>query len=83
MFRHTMDAAGEHELLPYAGDITLIRPPASVLWPWQPAELETLWRELCLGDLRVVDMAGGQPGYLHEAAIVLPGLLGRPLSGEF
>jgi len=83
VFRHTMDAAGEHELLPYAGDITLIRPPASVLWPWQPAELETLWRDVCLGDLRVIDVAGGQPGYLHEAAVVLPGLLGRPLSGGF
>ena len=70
-----MEAVGEHELLPYAGDVTLIRPPAGPLWPWSPAELEEYWRDICLGDLRTVDVAGEQSAYLHEVALVLPGLL--------
>ncbi|MEV7612194.1 amino acid adenylation domain-containing protein [Streptomyces sp. NPDC089799] len=48
----------DHEPLPYAGDITFLR-PAGV-----PAEAAGFWRDVCLGELTVADVPGDHTGCL-------------------
>jgi pyochelin synthetase len=56
VFRQSLRAAGGHEVAPYFGDITLLRPADED--PATRADMTAFWQEVCLGDLRVVDIPG-------------------------
>ena len=77
VFQHSMQAAAVHELLPYAGDITLVRPQPSPWWPSLGDELAAYWGESCLGDLEIVELAYPDPGCVRAAAPVLADVLAR------
>jgi pyochelin synthetase len=77
MFRHSLTAATLHEVAPYVGDLTLLRHRGETpLWPSLPDDMTAYWRGLCLGDLRVVDVAGDHftylqpPHALHAAQVI-------------
>jgi pyochelin synthetase len=60
-FRHSLAAAARHEPALYVGDLILAGgdPPA----PWQPAPGDAagaFWRDLCLGEVTVVDVGAGE-----------------------
>ncbi|MET9763699.1 amino acid adenylation domain-containing protein [Streptomyces sp. NPDC006372] len=58
-FARTLDAVTRHEPEPYAGDITFLRPvePGHLI-PGPQSDPTDFWREVCLGDLTVVDIPG-------------------------
>nr|BFE59214.1 non-ribosomal peptide synthetase [Dactylosporangium thailandense] len=56
VFRQTVRATGRHEVMPYFGDITLLRPAGEE--PAALADMTAFWQEVCLGELRVVDVPG-------------------------
>ncbi|MGC9539621.1 amino acid adenylation domain-containing protein [Streptomyces sp. UG1] len=59
VFRHAFAAASLHTTQPYAGDITLVRPRGRLRFlSGFGQEADELWREVCLGDLTVVDVDG-------------------------
>ncbi|WP_225859469.1 non-ribosomal peptide synthetase [Streptomyces albicerus] len=59
VFRHAFAAASLHTTEPYAGDITLVRPRGRLRFlAGFGQEADELWREVCLGDLTVVDVEG-------------------------
>jgi pyochelin synthetase len=58
---HSLDAAVQHEVEPYTGDIVLLLPREDVpLWPDARAWTLAFWRERCLGDL-IVHVLDGDP----------------------
>ncbi len=59
VFARIAEAAARHEPQPYAGDITFLRPvePTHAV-PGPPDDATHFWREVCLGDLTVVDVPG-------------------------
>jgi len=75
VFQHSMRAAAAHLLLPYAGDITLIRPVPGSWWPSLPQDMAAYWSDVCLGDLDIVDLARDDAGFIRTAAPVLPDLI--------
>jgi pyochelin synthetase len=75
VFEHSMKAAAVHQLLPYAGDLTLIRPQPSAWWPSLRQEMAAYWGEVCLGELEVIDLPYSDAGFVRDAAPVLPGLI--------
>jgi pyochelin synthetase len=77
VFQHSSQAAAVHELLPYAGDITLVRPQPSPWWPSLRADLASYWTECCLGDLEIVDLACPDTGCVRTAATDLANLVTR------
>jgi pyochelin synthetase len=58
VFRQSMRACAAHEPLPYAGDVTLLCPASSCLWPAIQADMTAFWRKLCLGDLKIQPVSG-------------------------
>ncbi|MGW2383427.1 amino acid adenylation domain-containing protein [Streptomyces sp. NPDC001658] len=59
VFRHAFAAASLHTTQPYAGDITLVQPRGRLRFlAGFGQEADELWREVCLGDLTVVDVDG-------------------------
>ncbi|HEY0639881.1 MAG TPA: thioesterase domain-containing protein, partial [Pseudonocardiaceae bacterium] len=59
VFRHSLTAVTRHQEQLYAGDITFLRQSGETQFmPGLRADMTEFWRELCLGELRVVDIAG-------------------------
>ena len=59
VFRHAFAAASLHTTQPYAGDITLVQPRGRLRFlAGFGQEADELWREVCLGDLTVVEVDG-------------------------
>jgi pyochelin synthetase len=82
VFRHSWAAAGL-ELLPYAGDVTVVRPAADLPpWPALPATMAAYWQDVCLGDLDVIDVPVDYFGCLAEAAPLLSSLLADPAAAR-
>jgi pyochelin synthetase len=75
LYEHSMRAAAAHELLPYAGDMRLIRPRPGAWWPSLPRDMAAYWGEVCLGDLEIIDLACGDAGFVRDAAPVLADLI--------
>ncbi|KAA2265804.1 amino acid adenylation domain-containing protein [Solihabitans fulvus] len=69
VFRHSTAAAAQ-PLLPYAGDITLVRPRTA------GPQLTAYWAEICLGDLEIVDVDATAGDCLLAATQALAELLG-------
>ncbi|MEV0424054.1 amino acid adenylation domain-containing protein [Streptosporangium canum] len=75
--RHSLLAVGTHTPEPYAGDITFLRQLGDTRFlPWLRDDMTGFWRELCLGDLEVVDVPGDhftclQPPNVDEVATFL------------
>ncbi|MGJ5893096.1 non-ribosomal peptide synthetase [Streptomyces sp. V2] len=81
VFRHAFAAASLHTTQPYAGDITLVRPRGRLRFlAGFGQEADELWREVCLGDLTVVDVDGDHFGCLRapHAAQVASAAGGTP-----
>ncbi|HEX5494387.1 MAG TPA: methyltransferase, partial [Mycobacteriales bacterium] len=79
VFRHSLSAVTRHRAEPYAGDITFLRHSGRYgFLPGLRENMGNYWREVCLGDLTVVDIPGdhftclSQP---HAAGVydLLPG----------
>ena len=72
--RHSLQAVAEHAATPYAGDIVFLRQTGDTHFlPWLRDDMTTFWREICLGDLDVVDIPGDhfsclQPPQVRETA---------------
>ncbi|PZG19888.1 non-ribosomal peptide synthetase [Micromonospora craterilacus] len=64
-FAARLAATVRHEPTLYAGDLTVVRPTGEV--PYDAEGLE-FWADLCLGDLRTVDVDGDHRTVLGEAA---------------
>ncbi|GHG98886.1 non-ribosomal peptide synthetase [Streptomyces lanatus] len=59
VFRHAFAAGSLHTTQPYAGDITLVQPRGRLRFlAGFGQEADELWRDVCLGDLTVVDVDG-------------------------
>jgi pyochelin synthetase len=69
VFRHSVAAAQAHELLPFAGDITLVTSAG------EAAADVTYWQDACLGDVDIVEFDGGPDGPLLSAPLALAALL--------
>ena len=86
VFRHSAAAAASPQLLPYAGDVTLVRPrllPGGGSLPGTAGhDLEAYWREVCLGDLEVVEVDGDELHCVQQAAPVLADLLVARVAGR-
>ncbi|MGW1893518.1 amino acid adenylation domain-containing protein [Streptomyces sp. NPDC002004] len=77
VFEHTVQAVTQYEPLPYAGDITFLRPlePTHFIPGFQD-DMTGFWRELCLGELTVVDVPGDhftciQPPHVARTAAAI------------
>lgn len=77
LYAHSTRAVAELDLLPYAGDITLVRPGGHPWLATAPADLEAWWRDLCIGDLAVVDVPGDYFSWPAAGAAALARLLGE------
>ncbi|WP_407567207.1 amino acid adenylation domain-containing protein [Polymorphospora sp. A560] len=79
VFRQSLDAASRHRADPYAGDITFLRQNSEIHFlPGLGADMTAYWHDICLGELRVVDIPGDhftclQPPYAARAATQLGG----------
>ncbi|MFJ2767105.1 amino acid adenylation domain-containing protein [Streptomyces sp. NPDC087300] len=59
VFAHTVEAVTRYEPLPYAGDITFLRPLAPTHFiPGFADDMTHFWKDLCLGEFTVVDVPG-------------------------
>lgn len=74
VFEHSLAAARAHDLLPYAGDITLVAAANGGMTPGMAATVE-FWREACLGDVQVVELDAGHGGLVTGAAPAVAALL--------
>jgi pyochelin synthetase len=59
-FRDALAVLTDHRPPHYAGDLTLRVEFDRTLWPQAAARVEQRWRDVCLGDLRIVDAAEAQ-----------------------
>ncbi|MGW8380601.1 amino acid adenylation domain-containing protein [Streptomyces sp. ODS28] len=59
VFERTVQAVTHYEPLPYAGDITFLRPlePTHFIPGFQD-DMTRFWRDMCLGELTVLDIPG-------------------------
>jgi pyochelin synthetase len=73
LFAHSLAATDAAELLPYVGDITLVRPRDGGCWPAPPDQVAAYWGDACLGELEVVDVDGDHLDCLAAAAPVVAG----------
>ncbi len=77
LYRHSMSAVTRHEATPYAGDITFLREREDTgFLPWLRRDMTDYWRDVCLGDLSVVDVPGDhfsclRPPHVRRVADVL------------
>ncbi|WFE32726.1 non-ribosomal peptide synthetase [Micromonospora sp. WMMD975] len=77
LYRHSMRAVTRHEATPYAGDITFLRELEDTgFLPWLRRDMTDYWRDVCLGDLSVVDVPGDhfsclRPPHVRRVADVL------------
>ena len=77
VFAHTVEAVTAYDPLPYAGDVTFLRPLAPTHFiPGFQDDMTRFWRELCLGELTVVDVPGDhftcvQPPHVAQTAAAL------------
>ncbi|MEU0007608.1 amino acid adenylation domain-containing protein [Streptomyces sp. NPDC006314] len=77
VFEHTVEAVTHYDPLPYAGDITFLRPLAPTHFiPGFQDDMTRFWRDLCLGELTVVDVPGDhftcvQPPHVARTAAAL------------
>ncbi len=59
VFRQSFRAANLHQPELYAGDMTLLRPRGTLRFlPGLQADMTEFWRDVCLGELDVIDVAG-------------------------
>jgi len=58
LFRHTLGAVYQYQATSYAGDISYVGPAPACGVPWQ-ADVEGFWRQLCLGEFRVLPADDG------------------------
>jgi pyochelin synthetase len=59
VFARTVEAVTRYEPQPYAGDVTFLRPvEPNHFIPGLQDDTTRFWREVCLGDLTVVDIPG-------------------------
>ncbi|SEG43482.1 pyochelin synthetase [Saccharopolyspora kobensis] len=65
-FTRFIEAAAHYRPEPYAGDVTFLRPvePAHLV-PGPQEDTALFWREVCLGDVTVVDIPGDHFSCLH------------------
>ncbi|WP_440071888.1 amino acid adenylation domain-containing protein [Streptosporangium sp. OZ121] len=81
--KHSLDAVGRHVPQPYAGDITFLRQLGDTRFlPWLRDDMTGFWRDLCLGDLDVVDIPGDhfsclQPPNVDQVADALARIQGE------
>ncbi|MCZ9339741.1 hypothetical protein NGM37_18430, partial [Streptomyces sp. TRM76130] len=74
---HTVEAVTAYDPLPYAGDITFLRPLAPTHFiPGFQDDMTSFWRQMCLGELTVVDVPGDhftcvQPPHVARTAAAL------------
>ncbi|MET7641806.1 amino acid adenylation domain-containing protein [Streptomyces sp. NPDC005438] len=74
VFEHTVQAVTHYEPLPYAGDVTFLRPSEPTHFiPGFQDDMTRFWREMCLGELTVVDVPGDhftciQPPHVRRTA---------------
>jgi pyochelin synthetase len=70
----SVTAVAMHDISPYAGGLTLLRPSQSTpLWPALDDAAISFWRQRCLGNFEVVDVAGDHLTCLqppHAAGLV-------------
>ncbi|MEU3071457.1 amino acid adenylation domain-containing protein [Streptomyces sp. NPDC006906] len=77
VFSHTVQAVTAYDPLPYAGDITFLRPLAPTHFiPGFQDDMTGFWREMCLGRLTVADVPGDhftcvQPPHVARTAAAL------------
>lgn len=65
-FARIVEAVTHYQPDPYAGDITFLRPiEGGCLVPGAPEDPVLFWREVCLGEVRVVDVPGDHVSCLH------------------
>jgi pyochelin synthetase len=57
-FRQSVFAITRYQPEPYAGDITFLRHSGAYPFPGSRDAVTQHWAELCLGDLRIVDVPG-------------------------
>ena len=57
-FRQSVFAITRYEPEPYAGDITFLRHSGAYPFPGSRDAVTQHWSELCLGDLRIIDVPG-------------------------
>ncbi|MFC9947389.1 amino acid adenylation domain-containing protein [Streptomyces pratensis] len=71
-FARTVEAVARHEPQPYAGDITFVRPvePAHLI-PGLRDDTTRFWRDVCLGNLTVVDVPGDHFSCLRPPHVAL------------
>ncbi|SCK05059.1 pyochelin synthetase [Streptomyces sp. WMMB 714] len=77
VFEHTVQAVTHYDPVPYAGDITFLRPlePTHFIPGFQD-DMTRFWRELCLGELTVRDVPGDhftciQPPHVQRTAAMI------------
>ncbi|WP_305072978.1 non-ribosomal peptide synthetase [Micromonospora okii] len=59
LYRTSMAAVTRHRATPYLGDVTFLRETEDTgFLPWLRRDMTEFWRELCLGDLSIVDVPG-------------------------
>ncbi|MFF4426893.1 amino acid adenylation domain-containing protein [Streptomyces sp. NPDC001549] len=85
VFEHTVRAVTHYDPLPYAGDITFLRPvePTHFIPGFQD-DMTRFWRELCLGGLTVVDVPGDHFSCIRppHVARTAAALTARPGAGR-
>ncbi|WP_331461408.1 thioesterase domain-containing protein [Micromonospora tarapacensis] len=74
-FAARLSATVRHEPTLYAGDLTVLRPAGEV--PYDAEELE-FWADLCLGDVRTVEVDGDHRTVLGAAGAALAALDPEP-----
>ena len=59
IFRHSLRALALHEPSPYAGDLTVVcARDRSPVWRALSCDTQTFWQDVCLGELKIVEIAG-------------------------
>ncbi|MCA1701891.1 MAG: methyltransferase, partial [Actinobacteria bacterium] len=70
-YRHSLVAASTAELPLYAGDLTVVTPRDAAPWNRPPEQTQQWWSELCLGELRVLEVPGDDVSCLDGSAAAL------------
>ncbi|MFD9895040.1 amino acid adenylation domain-containing protein [Amycolatopsis sp. NPDC059027] len=66
VLKHSLTAVARHDATPYRGPVTFIRQLGETqVLPGMRKDMSTYWEQLCLGELRVVDVPGDHFSCLH------------------